>query len=797
MSDLVQRRSPPVYDTAAPRVYSAPPPSGPPRGDGTPIDVARLLATFRRRVWLVILPTLAFGAFAWQQVRSQPRLYRSTAVVQLVDARQALAGGLASSSDRSPYAMSVLSQIEILQSRAVAAAVVDSDAVGTRVQTVDIPLSLLENVRVTDSLASSRIQLSFSPTGIVVGERAVAAHYGDVIQGPEAQFAVSRDPGVTSGAIIVLPREAAIDRVVSSVAATPRRQTNLIDITFTAADPIVARRLVNRIAQSFQSVNARLAQQQSRRRRLFIEEQLAKSDVQLAEAERALSAFRTRQQAYSSAQKFASRQAEITELDDRRQDLQAERRMSGMLLEGVESDDPGRRRETLRMLASSPGVGQNPVVVQLYGQLVQYETSRAELTSGASGSVPSHPNVRRLDTLIAGTEGQLAAALQAHVALLDARIEALDEQRGRDARDLLELPAAEAEETRLAQNAAALREQGALLRSEYQQARISEAAEVGQVEIVDLATRSGVVQGSGGRLILFALFLGLVVGGGGAVALEGLDRTLKRREDVELALGRPVLATVPQITMITGLRQRALARFRRPRGRAETARRREVALASALHWRSPGAEAHRQLRTTLFRAHDAEVPRRVLVTSATEGEGKTSIAVNLGVTLAQQRMRVLLVDCDLHGPRLHRIFQLPQGPGLSEVLLSDMLPREALRATPVGGLYVITAGTLPENPGVAIASPRMRAMLNDLVQDFDVVILDSSPVLAVSDAAILSTVSDAVLIVVRAGKTSPTDVAEAKRQLAAVGAPVAGAVFNDPDGRVRQYGGYCYGYPRG
>jgi capsular exopolysaccharide synthesis family protein len=187
----------------------------------------------------------------------------------------------------------------------------------------------------------------------------------------------------------------------------------------------------------------------------------------------------------------------------------------------------------------------------------------------------------------------------------------------------------------------------------------------------------------------------------------------------------------------------------------------------------------------------------VLVTSPVEGEGKTSISVNLGVSLAQQRLRVLLVDCDLHGARLHRIFQLPQAPGLSQVLLEDALPREVLRATPISGLFVITAGTLPESPADAIGSPRMRAMLNDLVRDFDVVILDSSPVLAVSDSSILSAAADAVLIVVRAGKSSPTDIAEAGRQLSAVGARVAGAVLNDPDGRVPQYGGYAYGYPRG
>lgn len=205
--------------------------------------------------------------------------------------------------------------------------------------------------------------------------------------------------------------------------------------------------------------------------------------------------------------------------------------------------------------------------------------------------------------------------------------------------------------------------------------------------------------------------------------------------------------------------------------------------------RSPGAEAFRHLATNLFYSRAGESARRILVTSPSEGDGKTSIAANLAITLAHQRHRVLLVDCDVFG-KLHSIFQLPSSPGVSEVILEGLPPSSGIRSTSVAGLSVMTSGRPPERASDVIGSDRMRAMLNDMAQEFDLVVLDCSPILALADSTILSVNSDAVLLVVRAGHTAAAAAVEAMRHLSTVGARVGGIVLNDPDDRTRQYGEY-------
>ena len=188
-----------------------------------------------------------------------------------------------------------------------------------------------------------------------------------------------------------------------------------------------------------------------------------------------------------------------------------------------------------------------------------------------------------------------------------------------------------------------------------------------------------------------------------------------------------------------------------------------------------------------------DAARRILVTSPTPGDGKTSVAANLAITLAHQRHRVLLVDCDVYG-KVHSMFQLSSSPGVSEVILDGISPGEVLRASGVPGLSVMTSGRRPEKASDVIGSERMRAMLNDMSKDFDLLVLDCSPILALADSTILSVSSDTVLLVVRAGRTAATAAVEAMRHLSTVGARVAGIVLNDPEERARAYGVYYYGY---
>ena len=270
--------------------------------------------------------------------------------------------------------------------------------------------------------------------------------------------------------------------------------------------------------------------------------------------------------------------------------------------------------------------------------------------------------------------------------------------------------------------------------------------------------------------ILLAVAIGFVLSTGAAYLMEYLDDTLKNPDDVQKALNLSTLGAVPEIK-----RRRAAGEL--------------VMLDSG---QSAGAEAYRVLRTNLqFAAVDRPL-RTIVVTSPAPSEGKSFTAVNLALSLAQSGRRVVLVDTDLHRPRLHRLMGLPNGAGLTSALLEPQPKLDGLlQETEMPGLQVLTSGLLPPNPSEMLGSTRMRMLLNELLMEADTVILDSPPVVALSDAAILATQADGVLLVLEAGKTRREWATRASEALRRVNAHIVGVVLNRMPARG---GGYYYYY---
>jgi non-specific protein-tyrosine kinase len=212
--------------------------------------------------------------------------------------------------------------------------------------------------------------------------------------------------------------------------------------------------------------------------------------------------------------------------------------------------------------------------------------------------------------------------------------------------------------------------------------------------------------------------------------------------------------------------------------------------------RSPAAEAYRTLRTNIqFSSLDRRL-RRLLLTSATADEGKSVTVANLAVTMAQAEAKVIVVDCDLRRPAQHTIFNLRNGVGLTSLFLAAGTgpgPRPAevpLQQTAVPNLWILPSGPLPPNPAELLASPRMDEILVRLEERADVILLDSPPVVAVTDAAVLCAKVDGVLLVVGAGKVKRDVARKAKAQLEAVHANVLGLVVNDAPFDPRELGHY-------
>ena len=279
------------------------------------------------------------------------------------------------------------------------------------------------------------------------------------------------------------------------------------------------------------------------------------------------------------------------------------------------------------------------------------------------------------------------------------------------------------------------------------------------------------------RVMAIAVFLAICLGVGLAFLLERLDNTFTKPDQLEQHLGLTFLGAIPLLEAPVASDQSSNAR----------------ALVSLDSARSSGAEAYRALRTNILLSSADLQPQVLLVTSPGKSEGKTSTAANLAAVMAQAGNRVLLVDCDLRKPKLHKMFGLDRNQGLSNLLVNRTLESDAfIRKTAQPNLVVITCGPIPPNPSELLGSKRMQAFVESMRQDYDRIILDSPPLMAATDALVLTPLVDGIVLIIKAGETTRQVAQRAVKQLKDVNARVTGVVLNEI--MVGRNGNYYYDY---
>jgi receptor protein-tyrosine kinase len=327
-----------------------------------------------------------------------------------------------------------------------------------------------------------------------------------------------------------------------------------------------------------------------------------------------------------------------------------------------------------------------------------------------------------------------------------------------------------------AQEQTALVNQQAVLSEQLTQMQVNSSGETGGLTLVTPAqppaapsspkpTEDG----------LLGLVAGLILGLAAAFLRESLDDAVATKETAEEFGGSTVLAAVPMVTSWKK-RQRPLV----------------VSLARPM---SPAAEAYRSLRTSLQFARQERDLHTILVTSPAAAEGKTSTLSNLGAMFAQTGQRVVLVSCDLRKPRLGQFFGVDEKTGLTTAILGEQPVEELVQAVPGDdNLWVLGSGELPPNPAELLNGRRIQEVFSALRELFDLVLIDSPPILPVTDAVVLARDADATLLVVAAGQTGRSDLQRAAEKLAQVNARVVGLVLNETTRQGSGYGSaYAYG----
>ncbi len=584
-----------------------------------------------------------------------------------------------------------------------------------------------------------------------------------------------------------------------SISVTIRKDTDFFVLSAVGLSPEASALMTNLTVQTYYKRNLLETRGENREIREFLDSQLLLIEAQLTAAEDSLMSFkqengyvdldietRTLISSLSSVESRAeeagsSADALCASRDYMTVQLETYRAHFAVELENLTSDYVNQLQsdialyESARATLLSSGAGDDdPGLAMLERDL---ETRKIELARAienlASVQYPSSPSaaVERLVTQLSKVEADLRAERTRETVL---RRLVSDMEAG-----LSTLPEAERNLARLERDVLVTENLYYLLRNRFEEIRIAEAGQIGNVTIVDSALPGSLIRPSRKKNLIMGILVGLALGIAVIFLREQIDTTVKNPEAVE-SLGIPVLGVLPRMQ------------------RSELAKMSEGSykLITCSSPRAPDSEAYRDLRTSL-RFSSTDIPiKTLLITSAGPREGKSTIASNLAVVLAQAGQKVLLVDTDLRRPVLHNLFRVPREPGFSEYIAGLATFDEVLRETEVENLCVLTCGFIPHNPSELIGSRKVKKFVEDIASKFDKVIFDSPPVAVVTDAILLSSNIDATLIVVGAKMADRKVLESTWNKLKRTSTSLPGAVLNgfDPIRMYTSYGYYTYRY---
>jgi succinoglycan biosynthesis transport protein ExoP len=545
-----------------------------------------------------------------------------------------------------------------------------------------------------------------------------------------------------------------VDPFLSRLAVTLIPDSRVVSIGFESEDPALAARAANTVAERFIERERESKFQAATQAAEFYNNQLATQRAQVSAAEQALQTYRARQDALS----LSERQNVVGQT---MLDLNAS--VTRATTDRLQKETQYRQIEAIRTdvaaLESHPLIAVNPFVQSLKTQASELNRQDAQLAERLG---PKHPDRMQIAAALESVQSRLRAEIAKVVNGIEAEYksataqeasvtQALNRQKGQ----ALELDRKGVEYQALEREAVSARLVYDALLQQTKEATIQQNLDRGTIRVVDPAEPPGApIRPRKGQGLAAAALLGVLGAAGGAFGREYMRRKVHSPADLERRLGLPVLAMVPPAT----------------KEEADTA-----GGLSPL----PG-EAFRRLRANVMLAcGDSEQPGNVLVvSSAAPGEGKSFVSSHLALALAAVDQRVALIDADLRRPRLHTMFDRQRAPGLSDVLLGRRSTAEVLRPVGAQGLVLVPSGLPTAKAAELLSYQAFRTFIEGLRSDFDWIVIDSPPVMAVADAAVLSRDATAVLFVTSAERTSLEAAETALNELGAAGARLLGAVLN-------------------
>jgi len=604
-----------------------------------------------------------------------------------------------------------------------------------------------------------------------------------------------------------IPRIA--ESLQSKVEVERENLTNILHIKVTDRSPVFAQRLANTIALTYKELHAEQQMKRTTEALKYIREQLTAVREKLRKSEEEFNSFSQKNQLISldlQSEVLLARaqeiQNDIRKVHEDKGELEGIRLRLNQFIE----DPYGSGHDFYSTRATVQYQGTNDALV---GLLLKKDTLLEDFT-------PQHPEVVAIGRKIIENARKMAILLQLQISGLEKKEIDLKKELEKVDRKTQVLMDKKLEFDRLKRRVDSYNDMTALLERKNQEALIRKAEKPEEITIVKPALPPAApinppkTVATGAMGIIIGLVLGIVIG----FVVETFDTSLGAIEDVEETLGTQVLGIVPQADakdIKDGLQEKYPERVK------ESTEKQLVYLVSHFVPKSMMAESFRALRTNIqFKEAEKKIGT-IGIASTSPEEGKTLVAVNLAVTMAQAGMKVLLVGSDLRKPAIDRVFGVEMTPGLTDILMGNYPWRDTVKTvtdmimgqmgtdevmmTPgLDNLHLITSGPIPPNPAELIESERLTAFMEEAKKEYDIILFDSTPILSTADAAILGTKVDGVILVYRVGTVSRGLLRRSTAQLKQVNCNIMGVVLNgmrpdvSPDFQDYKYYSYYYAY---
>ena len=773
------------------------------------LDYAQIL--WKRRVTVIVLFLLATFSTLFYVMRTRP-IYEAYTTVRLenVGVQGTLLSDLAALQRGNP----IETEIEVIRSRSLAERVVTALNLnlGVTGQSKNLSAELEEIIVTQDFPYGDYVIEIVSKSGAfklkdLNGTAIGSGKVGETFATDGLSFRLKSSSFLPADSLFfrVADPVRAARRIQGRTTVRPVKGANIIKISTKHTSPTLAARIANELANQFLKQNLAYTRGEARSAREFIQEQLVVAADTLRDAEQKLKEYKEKAKFVLLDENARENISTLARFEADREEAKMKKTAAEKRLLLLRAQLSGRGAfADYKAVAASPTVTSNPVILRLKARLSNLEISRARLLEEYT---ELHPDIVEVEGEIEKVKEELGKSVrqvmesgpsasdpvyqsiisgiinaETEVSALENRVTALGEIVEAYNSKLDNLPEKEITLARLTRKKEVGEKIYTMLLTKLEEARISEAMKVGNIRIVDGAIRpERPILPKKKRTTFLGAVGGLIIGIGFAFFLEYLDTSVKSGEDIERDLKLPFLGAVPSVRNDASDASK---------GDEEALKR---MLISRFDPRSPIAEAYRTVRTNLQYVQPDKKCRTILFTSPLPEEGKSTSLANISLTLSQLGARTLVVDSDLRRPVQHRIFGVDKLPGLTGILVNRESPDGVISPTRLKNLYVLPSGPIPPNPSELLSSDRMDQLITQLEEEFEFILFDSPPILAVTDAAVLGGKVDGVVVVVRFEKTDRRAALEAKKLLQNAKAKLLGVVLNDVKTQ-RALGGYGYHY---